>query len=121
MKFESDDKEKVELFLNKISQIQCPTIYQAFYLSMIYIELPLMLTLIIAGLTKMDLYHIALLMFFVVYTLYGEKMNNFALYLLLYADFFVMEKYIYTLVIKQEKPDGRYWMGLIGISTEYNP
>jgi len=99
MKLEFDDKKKAELFLNKISQIQCPTIYQAFYLSLIYVELPLMLTLIIVGLDKMDLYHIVLLMFFVVYTLYGDKIKNFALYLLLYADFFVLEKYIYSLVM----------------------
>lgn len=70
---------------------------------LVYIEFPLMLTLIIAGLDKMDVYHIALLIFYVVYTLYAERIQNFPLYLLLYADFFVFEKYIYTLVIKQAK------------------
>lgn len=57
-----------------------------------------MLFLIIAGLDQMDLLHIALLIFFVAYTLYGDKLKNMPLYLLFYVEFFVLEKYIFTLV-----------------------
>lgn len=78
-----------------------------------------MLTLIIAGLDKMDVYHIALLLFFVVYSLYSDRMTHFPLYLLLYADFFVFEKYIYTLIIKNQVDI--HWMEILGISTSYDP
>jgi hypothetical protein len=82
-----------------------------------------MLVLVVAGLDTMDLYHIVLLIFFVVYTLAGNKLMRFSLYLLMYANFFVLEKYIYTLVIKieQNTSAGLNWMDILGLSSVYNP
>ena len=43
--------------------------YQLLFLFLIYIEYPMMIFLVIAGLDKMDIYHIVMLFFFVWYTL----------------------------------------------------
>jgi hypothetical protein len=107
--------------MNKITHMKSPTIYQLLFLGLVHIEFPLMLVLIIAGLDQMDVYHIALLIFFVAYTLYSEKLKNFPLYLLIYLDLFVLEKYIYTLA----HSDFTYeptWMHIMGFSTSrYDP
>jgi hypothetical protein len=93
------------------------------FLVLVYIEFPLMLTLIVAGLDKMDLYHIVLLIFFVTYTLYADRIPNFPLYLLIYANFWIIEKYIYSLCMYPQDiltaPPA--WMTIVGFSTEYNP
>lgn len=89
--------------MTHITSLKSSTWYQVMFLALVYIEFPLMLVLVVAGLDTMDLYHIVLLIFYVVYTLAGKKLNRFSLYLLMYANFFVFEKYIYTLVIKTEQ------------------
>lgn len=99
---EDDQQKKIERYLEKVSQVKRSIWYQISFLTLLYIEGPLMLVLILAGFDKMDVYHIALLGFFIVYMLYSERLHNFALILLLYADFFVFEKYIYSLCMKTE-------------------
>lgn len=42
------------------------------FLALVYIEFPLMLLLVMAGLDNMDLYHILLLFFFVIYTIWPK-------------------------------------------------
>jgi hypothetical protein len=95
--FEMEDDVSVKVLMNRISHLKTPTAYQVMFLVLVYIEFPLMLTLIVAGLDKMDLYHIVLLIFFVTYTLYADRIPNFPLYLLIYANFWIIEKYIYSL------------------------
>jgi hypothetical protein len=66
---------------------------------LIYLELPMMLVLVFMGLTiKMDFYHVGLLFFFVFYMIAPKKFNKNIFYLVLYASFFIVEKYIYTLI-----------------------
>ena len=114
-----DEKEKIEKYLQRVSDISSSVFYQLSFLGLMYIEGPLMLVLIMAGFDKMDVYHIALLGFFIVYMLYNDRLKNFALALLLYADFFVLEKYIYSLCMKtSENPN---WTTILGISTSYDP
>ena len=78
-----------------------------------------MVVLILAGLDVMDVYHVALIGFFIVYMLYSERLHNFALILLIYVDFFVLEKYVYSLCMKSEKQPN--WTTILGLSTSYNP
>ena len=84
-------------YRQKISEMSTPTLQQLFYLAMIHLEYPLLLCLVLAGIDKMDLYHILLLIFFVVYLLFPDSMSKWSIALAVYADFFVIEKYIYTL------------------------
>ena len=99
---EKESIDDVKFLITHITSLKSSTWYQVMFLGLVYVEFPLMLTLVVAGLDTMDLYHIVLLIFFVVYTLAGNKLDQFSLYLLIYADFFVIEKYVYTLVIKKQ-------------------
>lgn len=66
---------------------------------MLYIEYPLYLALVLSALTKMDFYHIFLLFIFVAYTIFPSFfLKNTVFLLLIYTEFFVFAKYIWTLV-----------------------
>ncbi len=67
----------------------------------------------------MDIYHIVFIIVFVVYTLFPSFINKYSVLLLIYADLFVLIKYIYTLVAKDSTP--KNWMLLIGFSSRYDP
>jgi hypothetical protein len=123
MEKEEESKDDVKFLMTHITSLKSSTWYQVMFLALVYVEFPLMLVLVVAGLDTMDLYHIVLLIFFVVYTLAGNKLMRFSLYLLMYANFFVLEKYIYTLVIKieQNTSAGLNWMDILGLSSVYNP
>ena len=79
-----------------------------------------MLFLVLAGLDKMDVYHIMMLIFFVVYTLTPGIIRGRPIILLVYAGIFILEKYIYTLIYKPgtEVAD---WVEILGLSTNYDP
>lgn len=77
-----------------------------------------MLFLVLAGLDKMDIYHITMLFFFVWYTLKPSIIKNNSIFLLIYADLFVLEKYIYTMFDVSENP--RNWIEVMGFSTEFD-
>ena len=85
---------------------------------MIYIEYPLMLFLVIAGLDKMDVYHIVMLFYFVWYTLKPSIIKNSSIFLLIYANLFIMEKYLYTLCETKDNP--RNWIEVMGFNTTYD-
>ena len=92
--------------------------YQFLFVFLVYVEYPLMLFLVIAGLDKMDVYHIMMLLFFVWYTLSPDIIKNNSIYLLIYANLFILEKYIYTLFnVKDDPPN---WIEIMGFSTTYN-
>ena len=78
----------------------------------------MMIFLVIAGLDKMDIYHIVMLFFFVWYTLRPQIIKNNSIWLLIYANLFILEKYIYTLVETKENPPN--WIEVFGFSTEFD-
>lgn len=84
--------------LDKLGDKKASIVYHFSFLFLRYIEYPLMLFLVVAGLLKMDVYHIVLLLVFVVYTLFPNVVVNNSVYLLVYSLFFILEKYIYSLV-----------------------
>ena len=75
------------------------SLYQLFFILLIYIEYPLMLFMVIDGVTEMDIYHIMFIFLFIIYTLFPRVINKYSLVLLIYADVFVLIKYVYTLVV----------------------
>ena len=99
-----DDKDsdinKSKKLIDKLGGKKSSLIYQFIFLFLIYIEYPLMLFLVMAGLDKMDVYHITMLVFFLIYTLFPKFINEKPIILLLYANFFVLEKYLFTLITK---------------------
>lgn len=74
------------------------TIWQIIYLVVLYLEYPLFLAMVMCGLSKMDFYHIFLLFIFVAYTLFPKFIGKFSMWFLIYADFFMVTKYVWTLV-----------------------
>jgi hypothetical protein len=58
-----------------------------------------MLCLVLFGLGQMDFYHIMLLFFFVAYMLNSRLFNKGILALVIFANFFILENYIFTLVV----------------------
>jgi hypothetical protein len=59
----------------------------------------MMIILVLMGLViKMDFYHVGLLFFFVFYMISPTRFRKNIRYLVVYASFFIVEKYIYTLV-----------------------
>ena len=56
-----------------------------------------MLCLVLFGVAQMDFYHIMLLFFFVAYMLNTKLFNKYILVLVIFANFFIVETYIYTL------------------------
>ena len=57
-----------------------------------------MILMVLMGLTKMDAYHIGLLFFFVYYMVAPNRFNNRIVVLVIYASFFLLEKYLATLI-----------------------
>ena len=74
------------------------------FILLIYVEYPLMVFLMIDGVSKMDIYHISFIIIFVVYTLFPQVINKYSIVLLIYSEIFVLAKYIYTLVAKNNTP-----------------
>ena len=66
---EGSEKRFQQLLVSQIGNPKANLSYQLLFLFLIYIEYPMMIFLVIAGLDKMDIYHIVMLFFFVWYTL----------------------------------------------------
>ena len=71
----------------------------------------------------MDFYHIMLLLFFVAYMLNEKLFNKGILALVIFANFFILETYIFTLVVGLKwarKPS--IWPRATGLGpSDYNP
>ena len=82
------------------------TLWQIFYLIVLYLEYPLFLAMVMSGLAKMDFYHIFLLFIFVAYTLFPKFFVKNSIFLLIYADFFILTKYVWTLWTNTPQDNG---------------
>ena len=89
-------------------------------MTVLYLEYPLFLALVMSALAKMDFYHVFLLFIFVGYTLFPRFFLKNTIFLLIYAEFFVFIKYVWTLVTNTPQGDDG-WLYIIGISTSYDP
>ena len=119
LKPESEDASQ-KSFLSKLGNPNSSIMVQFLFLFLIYVEYPLMLFLVLAGLDKMDVYHIMMLLFFICYTLTPSLIKDRSIILLVYANLFVLEKYIFTLVYKPGT-DTHNWIEILGLSTPYDP
>jgi hypothetical protein len=96
------------------------TCYQLALLLVIYLELPLMLILVFMGLYKNDFYHLSLLFFFIFYMISPNKFNKHINVLLVYANIYICEKYMYTLVADYKSDPGVWWT-VSGFWASYDP
>lgn len=75
-----------------------------------------------SGVNKIDFYHIFLMFFFVAYVVWPKCFKRNYIVLLYYVDFFVLEKYFYTLIVDYIPADSLFidFADVMGLDTEYN-
>lgn len=75
-----------------------------------------------SGVNKIDFYHIFLMFFFVAYVVWPRCFRRNYIILLYYVNFFVFEKYLYTLIVHYLPKDGFFldFADVMGFDTEYN-
>ena len=86
------------------------------------LDLVAFVTIFFSGVNKIDFYHIFLMFFFVAYILWPKCFIRNYVVLLFYVDFFVFEKYLYTLIIRYIPEDSLFnkIATVIGLSTDYS-
>ena len=99
-----------------------PTMYYALFVLINNLDLLAFIVIFFSGVNKIDFYHIFLLFFFVAYILQPKYFIRNYIVLLVYVDFFVFEKYLYTLVVDYIPTDSLFNQiaGVLGLSTDYD-
>ena len=100
--------------MRRIGTSKSKIVHQFLFLVLIYVEYPLMVFLVCAGLAEMDIYHVAMLLFFVAYTAHPSIIKKRTVILLFYADFFVLEKFTYSLCTTTTA-EPKAWVRIIGL------
>ena len=83
-------------------------------------DIILMTSLYFAGAYEIDIYHIALMIFFVCFLLYPEFWRRNYLFLILFIDFIVLIKYLYTLTYDWLDDISKEYLEVLGFSTTLN-
>ena len=107
--------------MHKLTEEKAPTIYYILFVLINNLDLVAFVTIFFSGVNKIDFYHIFLMFFFVAYILWPKCFIRNYIVLLVYVDFFVFEKYLYTLIIRYIPPDSLFSKIAIvlGLATEY--
>jgi hypothetical protein len=95
LKIDNEDVRK--RFLTRLTSKDSPTFYYFVFTFIYYLDILVFITIFFSGVNKIDFYHIFLMFFFVAFTLWPLCFKRNFIILLIYADFFVFEKYLYTL------------------------
>lgn len=115
----ADTKQK---FLEKLTSQDSPTIYYFVFVIISNLDLVAFITIFFSGVNKIDFYHIFLIFFFVAFILWPKCFIRNYVILLFYVDFFVFEKYLYTLITHYIPKDSWFILlaQVLGLSTEYD-
>ena len=86
------------------------------------IDLIVFITIFFSGVNKIDFYHTFLMVFFVAFIVAPRCFKNHYILLLLYVNFFVFEKYLFTLILRYIPSDHPFLevAAVVGLSTDYN-
>jgi hypothetical protein len=79
-----------------------------------------MLILVFMGLYTNNFYHLSLLFFFIFYMISPDCFNKNIKLLLIYANVYILEKYLYTLIADYTKEAGVWW-DVTGFEAIYDP
>lgn len=85
--------------MQKLTDEKSPTFYYFVFILLNYMDLISFTGIFFSGVNKIDFYHVFLIFFFVAYVIWPKCFKRNYLILLVYVDFFVFEKYLYTLII----------------------
>lgn len=99
-----------------------PIFYYFVFILINNLDLLVFIVIFFSGVNKIDFYHIFLLFFFVAYIIWPKWFIRNYIVLLVYVDFFVFEKYLYTLIVHYIPQDSLFIKiaQVMGLSTEYN-
>lgn len=81
-------------------QFYVPTLHSFFYLALLNVETVVFIYLVIFSLLVMDIFHILILLVMVIAMFNENFINRHIVLLLVYANFFIFSKYVYTLAVQ---------------------
>lgn len=84
-----DNKKKL---IDKLTGDNSKTIYYIVFLILLSLDVLCFVVIFFSGVDKIDFYHIALIFFFVAFTIWPVCFKRSFILLLIYVDFFVIEK-----------------------------
>jgi hypothetical protein len=87
----NEEDQKVKFF-EAITDPTAPSIYYILLIFLCNLDLVSFIVIFFSGVNKIDFYHIALIFFFVAYTIWPSCFKRSFIILLVYVDFFVFEK-----------------------------
>ena len=96
---ENSKDDTKDSFLKKLTAESSPTFYYFIFVLINNLDLLAFITIFFSGVNKIDFYHIFLLFFFVAYIIWPKCFIRNYIVLLVYVDFVVFEKYLYTLIV----------------------
>ena len=97
------------------------TLFNLLLLTYPLVEFTLLIGILIAGLWKVNLYHITFLFIFIGLLGFPNKKMFLTRLLIVYSTFFLMSKYVYTLLDQKSiSKDFDELLGVIGIKTSYH-
>jgi len=116
-----NERDKKDIFLRKLTDEDSPTLYHILFFILDRLDVAVCFVIFFSGVNKIDFYHIALIFFLVAFTLAPNCFKRNFIILLIYANFFVFEKYIYTLIQDYIDPNGFFvnFAEVVGLSSEY--
>lgn len=109
-------------FLEKLTRKDSPSSFYLLFTLIANLDMLVFIAIFFSGVNKIDFYHIFLMFFFVSYIMAPVWFKKNYIYLLYYVDFFVFEKYLYTL-IEHYFPRNSWvqqFLDVFGLSTDYN-
>ncbi len=101
---------------------KAPTVYFFAFYIIKNLDLIVFVAIFFSGVNKIDFYHIFLMFFFVAYVVWPRCFKRNYIILLYYVDFFVLEKYFYTLIVDYIPKDSLFldFADVMGLDTDYN-
>jgi hypothetical protein len=118
-----NEKEEVKgSFLESLTNSDARIFKLILFVVIKNLDIVAFITLFFSGVNKIDFYHIFLIFFFVAYILNKDKFMSNYIILLIYVDFFVFEKYLYTLIIHYIPQDSLFVKiaQVLGLATDYS-
>ena len=116
-----NEEDQKHNFLRTLTAEESPSIYGLFFLFLTRMDIIVFFCVFMSGVNKVDFYHMFLMVFFVTFTVFPNFMKRYFIVLIVYVNFFVFEKYVYTLIHHFLDPNSLFVQiaDVMGFSTEY--
>jgi len=103
-----------------LSRPDSNTLWRLLLLFLPSFEIILLFAILLSGLNKVDLYHMAFLLFFVGYLIYPKKEEQITRIVLVYSFVFIVLKHAYTLIDTDWIANNEDFLSAMGLATEWD-